>query len=164
MTKEYKYNTYKQAMEAVKIDGNNLKNVNPDLQTPEMAMIAVKWYDSNFVYVRPDLQTHEMVEIVATKYNVWLLEYIQPNLITLEIAMKFVKSWGNNLKYVPAHLITPEMAMIAVEDRGWNLEHVPAHLQTKEVIEIALKKDPMAKEFIKVKEMFKNALGEALGD
>jgi len=56
------------------------------------------------------------------------------------------------------------MALVAVRDDGLNLAHIPAHLQTKEVIEIALKKDPKAKEFIKVKEMFKNALEEALGE
>jgi len=56
------------------------------------------------------------------------------------------------------------MALGAVTCRGWALKHIPAHCQTKEVIEAALKQDPMAKEFIKVKEMFKNALEEALNE
>jgi hypothetical protein len=165
MTKEYKYNTYKQAMEAVKIDGNNLKNVNPDLQTPEMAMIAVEDYDSNFVYVRPDLQTPEMAEIaIAGHSNIWLFGHIRPDLQTPEMAMSMVKHWGGSFKNVRPDLQTPELALGAVTCRGWALEHIPAHLQTKGVIEAALKRDPGAKQFIKVKEMFKNALEEALSE
>jgi hypothetical protein len=56
------------------------------------------------------------------------------------------------------------MALVAVTCRGWNLRYVPAHLQTQEVIEAALKQNPSTKQYIKVKEMFKNTLEEALGE
>ena len=42
MTKEYKYNTYKEALDAVKGDGGKLRFVRPDLITYEMALEAVK--------------------------------------------------------------------------------------------------------------------------
>ncbi len=74
-------------------------------------------------------------------------------------AVSFVSSL---LQHVRPDLITPELALEAVTCRGWALQFVPAHCQTKEVIEVALKADPGAKQFIKVKEMFKNALDEAL--
>jgi len=53
---------------------------------------------------------------------------------------------------------------MAVKDWGYNIKYVPAHLQTQEVIEIALKQDPGNSKYIKIKEMFKNALGEALDE
>ena len=53
-------------------------------------------------------------------------------------------------------------ALDAVEENGYRLEFVPAHCQTQEVIEAALRRDLPAKKFIKIKEIFKNALEEAL--
>jgi hypothetical protein len=76
-------------------------------------------------------------------------------------AVSFVSSL---LQHVRPDLITPGLALEAVTCRGWALEFVPAHCQTQEVIEAALKQDPKAKKFIKVKEMFKNALEEALSE
>ena len=92
------------------------------------------------------------------------LKHVRPDLITYKMAMRAIKDWGWELEYVPAHLITPELALEAVKGKGWNLEHVPAHCQTKEVIEMALRHLPYARQFIKVKEMFKNALEEALDE
>ena len=83
---------------------------------------------------------------------------------TYEEAMEAVRLDWWNLQYVRPDLQTPALALIAVTKWGPNLKFIPAHLQTQEVIETALKKDPKAKEFIKVKEMFKNALEEALGE
>jgi len=79
-------------------------------------------------------------------------------------AMFLVSFDSSRLQHVRPDLITPELALGAVTCRGWNLEHVPAHCQTQEVIEAALKYHPDAKQFIKVKEMFKNALEEALDE
>ena len=42
MSKDYKFNTYEEAMEAVKDRGWKLEYVRPDLQTTKMAMMAVK--------------------------------------------------------------------------------------------------------------------------
>jgi hypothetical protein len=83
---------------------------------------------------------------------------------TYKEALDAVKYRSHSLKHVRPDLQTPELALIAVKKLGLNLKYVPAHLQTSKVIETALKKDPKAKEFIKVKEMFKNALEEALGE
>ena len=80
------------------------------------------------------------------------------------MALMAVEYSHHHIVFTPTHLITLEMALMAVKWSGFYLKHVPAHLQTKEVIEAALKADPGAKQFIKVKEMFKNALEEALGE
>ena len=79
-------------------------------------------------------------------------------------AMLLVRHDSGFLQHVRPDLITPEMALVAVTCRGWALEFVPAHCQTQEVIKAALKYHPDAKRFIKIKEMFKNALEEALGE
>ena len=105
----------------------------------EEAMKSVKLRGRNIKFVREDLITPEMA-LVAVKYNGW------------------------NLQHIPPDLITPEMALVAVAWSGWTLQYVPAHCQTKEVIEMALRYLPHAKRFIKVKEIFKNALGEALDE
>jgi hypothetical protein len=81
-----------------------------------------------------------------------------------EEAMEVIRTSGWVLEYIRPDLITPELALVAVKDRAWALQFVPAHCQTQEVIEAALKQDPKAKKFIKVKEMFKGALGEALDE
>jgi hypothetical protein len=78
--------------------------------------------------------------------------------------MEVIRTSGWALEYIRPDLITPELALVAVKDRAWALQFIPAHCQTQEVIEAALKQDPKAKKFIKVKEMFKNALGEALDE
>lgn len=83
---------------------------------------------------------------------------------TYEDAMKAVELWNDNIRFVDPDLITPEMALIAVKWNGYYLEFIPAHCQTQEVIEVALKQNPLAKQYIKIKEMFKNALEEALGE
>ena len=59
---------------------------------------------------------------------------------------------------------TYEEAMEVVKKYWWNLKYVRPDLQTQEVIEAALKQDPGAKQFIKVRGVFKNALEEALGE
>ena len=81
-----------------------------------------------------------------------------------EEAMVAVKIWPAHLNHVRPDLQTPELALEAVTYRGWALQFIPAHCQTKEVIKAALKQDPYAKQFIKVKEMFKNALEGALSE
>ena len=47
MSKEYRYNSYKEAMKAVKEHWLELKYVRPDLQTTEMAFEAVKIWGGN---------------------------------------------------------------------------------------------------------------------
>jgi hypothetical protein len=79
-------------------------------------------------------------------------------------AMLLVSFDSGLLQHVRPDLITPELALEAVTCRGWALEFVPAHCQTQEVIKAALKYDPGAKQFIKIKEIFKNALEEALDE
>jgi hypothetical protein len=138
VSEEYQYNTYEEAMEAIK-EGRTLEEVRPDLITPELAMIAVK----DWVYD---------------------LEYVPAHCQTPEMALMVVEEDGSLIEFVRPDLQTIKLALIAVKDLGWNLEFVPAHLQTQEVIEAALEQDPDAKQYIKVKEMFKNALEEALSE
>jgi hypothetical protein len=83
---------------------------------------------------------------------------------TPEMAMEAVGLNWFNFEFVRPDLITPEMAMEAVKEWGFNLKYVRPDLQTQEVIEAALKQDPGAKQFIKVRGVFKNALEEALGE
>ena len=70
--------------------------------------------------------------------------------------------WGP--KYIRSDLITPGLALRSVKECGSSLEFIPAHLQTQEIIEIALKQDPGNSKYIKIKEMFKNALEEVLDE
>lgn len=90
MSKKYCYNTYKEAMEAVRKFGFYLKDVRPDLQTPELAEIAVKDWGGNLEYVRPDL-------------------------FTQELALRMVKRNWYNLKHTPAHLQTQEVIEAALK-------------------------------------------------
>jgi hypothetical protein len=138
MSKKYRYNSFDEAMEAIK-EGRSLEEVRPDSITPELAMIAVKDWVYDLEFVPAHLQTLEMA-LIAVRWSPLLFQHVRPD------------------------LQTPEMALEAVKDRGWGLEHVPANCQTKEVIEAALKHDPSAKEFIKTKRLIKNALEEALGE
>jgi hypothetical protein len=79
MTKEYKYNTYKEALDAVKGDGGKLRFVRPDLITYEMALEAVKECGL-------------------------ALEHVREDLITLEMALEAVKECGLALEHVPIQL------------------------------------------------------------
>lgn len=90
------------------------------------------------------------------------LIHLYPELQTQEIVTRAYREGAICLFYIREDLYTPELALMAVKRNGWNLEDIPAYCQTKEVIEAALKKSPGAKKCIKVKEIFKNALDEAL--
>ena len=138
MSKKYRYNSFDEAMEAIK-EGRSLEEVRPDLITPELAMIAVKDWVYDLEYVPAHCQTPEMA-LIAVRWSSLLFQHVRPD------------------------LQTPEMALEAVKDRGWGLEHVPAHLQTQEVIEAALKQDPDAKQYIKTKGLMMDALEEVLGE
>jgi hypothetical protein len=68
MTKEYKYNTYKEALDAVKGDGGKLRFVRPDLITYEMALEAVKDRGWGLEHVPANCQTKEVIE-AALKHD-----------------------------------------------------------------------------------------------
>jgi hypothetical protein len=138
MSKKYRYNSFDEAMEAIK-EGRSLEEVRPDSITPELAMIAVEDWVYDLEFVPAHLQTLEMA-LIAVRWSSLLFQHVRPD------------------------LQTPEMALEAVKDRGWGLEHVPAHLQTQEVIEAALKQDPDAKQYIKTKGLMMDALEEVLGE
>ena len=61
MTKEYKYNTYKEALDAVKGDGGKLRFVRPDLITYEMALEAVKECGLALEHVPIQLQDYGVI-------------------------------------------------------------------------------------------------------
>ena len=138
MSKKYRYNSFDEAMEAIK-EGRSLEEVRPDSITPELAMIAVKDWVYDLEFVPAHLQTLEMA-LIAVRWSSLLFQHVRPD------------------------LQTPEMALESVKERGGNLEYVPAHLQTQEVIEAALKQDPDAKQYIKTKDLMMKALEEVLGE
>ena len=113
MTKEYKYNTYKEALDAVKGDGGKLRFVRPDLITYEMALEAVKECGL-------------------------ALEHVREDLITYEMALEAVKECGLALEHVPTQLPKPERktltsiggGRVSIED-GWVLR--PGHEETSVV-------------------------------
>jgi hypothetical protein len=138
MSEEYRYNSFDEAMEAIK-EGRSLEEVRPDLITPELAMIAVEDWVYDLEFVPAHLQTFEMA-LIAVRWSPLLFQHVRPDLQTPELALGSVKEWGGNLEFIPAHL------------------------QTQEVIEAALKQDPDAKQYIKTKDLMMKALEEVLGE
>ena len=63
MSEEYRFNSYEEAMEAVRNYWWELKYVRPDLQTPELALGSVKEWGLNLKFVPAHCQTQEVIEV-----------------------------------------------------------------------------------------------------
>ena len=61
MTEEYRFNSYNEAMKAVKGDGGKLRFVRPDLITYEMALEAVKECGLALEFVPIQLQDYGVI-------------------------------------------------------------------------------------------------------
>ena len=83
MTKEYEYNTYEEAMKAVKTSIFSIKYFRPDLQPSEIALMAVRYNGLNLEQVPAHLQTQEVIE-AALKQNPDAKYFIKIKVLIME--------------------------------------------------------------------------------
>ena len=63
MIKEYRFNSYEDAMEVIRTSGWVLEYIRPDLITPELALVAVKDRAWALQFVPAHCQTQEVIEV-----------------------------------------------------------------------------------------------------
>lgn len=119
----------KEALEAVKQDGYNLRYVQE--QTPEICLEAVKQDGYALRYVRE--QTPEIC-FAAVKRNGTALQYVHEQ--TPILCLEAVRQGGYNLQYV--HEQTPELCLEAARQASGNLQYVDSKFFEDKLMKIEI--------------------------
>lgn len=121
------------AIQILRINGNWLKFVNPEILTEELCKVAISSNAYSFSLVPKELRTKAlcMFAFEKTAFNIM---YFPEQYITEALAINAVKHSGYILKYLPEKFRTREVCMIAVSDEGHGrLDEVPASVIDKEI-------------------------------
>jgi len=83
---------------------------------------------------------------------------------SFDLAVAALVSNGGCLEFIPKKWLNEDVFLAVVESMLLGLSRIPMEYQTQKVVEAALKKNLDNSKYIKIKEMFKNALEEALNE
>ncbi len=136
-------------MDAVKNDGWALEFVPENIKTEEMCRMVLKPH-SNIGFMDYEvldfipfpsvcLEGLKMFSLGNDPLDVF--SYINPKIMTDEIAKCGIEMDSTCLVYIPQHLRTPEIYNMAVEKNGTLLRNIPEEERTKELCETAVRSD-----------------------
>lgn len=106
----------------------------------------VKINGMELTYVPIQFKIKEMCEI-ALGNNVWAIEFIPAEVLTLEMCISAIKK-SNVFEHIPEKFRTDLIYTIAISNDFMTLEDVPIKFITKEICEIALKNSALEIKFI----------------
>lgn len=158
---------------AVNQNGYALRYVHPRLLTPELVKLALSKNGRVMQFIPEKYLTPELIQlglitspemIMFSEHETQFLNdaqgtgianlfevsdfYIEPTLVTHDIAKRVVEIDGKNLRYIPAYKITQELCDLAVKQNVVALKLVPGRYRTQELLISAVKADHNALHYL----------------
>lgn len=125
-------------LEAVKMNGLEIRNIPNDKITKEIALAAIKNYDRSFVFL-PSKFYNQDFYLEAAKINGNIVTYIPKNERTKTIILDGIKSSGFPIIYLPQEQRTLDLYKEAIKHYGPALYDIPKDDITQEMYLDAIK-------------------------
>ena len=115
---------YELCLQAISVNGCNLKYIPRYVQTQELTDIALNRSCIAIPYCLEKYKTYENC-LAVVKKNGQLIQYVPIKFIDKEMCLAAVASNYPCLNYIPAEFITLELCETAVKANGGNIEWIP---------------------------------------